>query len=196
MLWAVFVAGKQKPKFVRFLQGDAIRVMFAGHFRFDAAADFTGRRTICDFCLPRYDGKENNIPNPMKDGGTMAELSSAAKEYLRVIYTLGQGAGVRSVDVATELGVSKPSVNKAIRILAARGLVVQERYASVFLTPEGIRMAQSLWKKEDIIRSLLEDIFEVAPEDAQQDAKRIADVIGEKTFEKMRMYFNNFHYNN
>lgn len=70
------------------------------------------------FGLPRYDGKENNIPNPMKDGGTMAELSSAAKEYLRVIYTLGQGAGVRSVDVATELGVSKPSVNKAIRILA------------------------------------------------------------------------------
>jgi len=139
---------------------------------------------------------ENNIPNPMKDGGTMAELSSAAKEYLRVIYMLGQGAGVRSVDVAAELGVSKPSVNKAIRILVSQGLAEQERYASVFLTPKGIRMAQSFWKKEDIIRSLLEDIFEVEPEEAQRDAKRIAEVVGEGTFEKMRMYLNNFHYNN
>ncbi len=126
----------------------------------------------------------------------MAELSSAVKEYLRVIYALGQGEGVRSVDVASELGVSKPSVNKAIRILAVQGLAEQERYGSVFLTSKGIRMAQSLWKKEDIIRLLLEDIFEVASEEAQQDAKRIAEVIGEGTFEKMRMYLNNFHYNN
>lgn len=147
-------------------------------------------------CFGRFLLEREKYQTAKKDGEKVSELSSAAKEYLRVIYTLGQGGGVRSIDVANTLGVSKPSVNKAIRILAAQGLAEQERYASIFLTPKGIRMAQSLWKKEDIIRSLLEDVFEVEAEEAQQDAKRIVDVIGEETFEKMRMYLNNFHYNN
>ncbi len=124
------------------------------------------------------------------------QLSAAAKDYLSTIYELDSGNGVRSVDVANQLGVSKPSVNKAIRMLSQQGYLMQERYAQIQLTPQGIQTAKEIQKKEEIVRLLLEDVFGLEEEPARRDAKRISQVIEQRTFDKMRMYLNNFHYNN
>ncbi len=123
------------------------------------------------------------------------QLSAAAQDYLSTIYELDSGSGVRSVNVASRLGVSKPSVNKAIKMLSQQGYLVQERYSLIQLTPKGIQTAKEIQKKEEIVRMLLEDVFELEEELARQDAKRISQVIGQRTFDKMRMYLNNFHYN-
>lgn len=123
------------------------------------------------------------------------QLSAAAQDYLSTIYELDSGSGVRSVNVASRLGVSKPSVNKAIKMLSQQGYLVQERYSLIQLTPKGIQTAKEIKKKEEIVRMLLEDVFELEEELARQDAKRISQVIGQRTFDKMRMYLNNFHYN-
>ena len=46
--------------------------------------------------------------------------------------------GVRSVDVAEQLGVSKASVNKAVSTLRDAGYVEQNRYGRIQLTDTGI----------------------------------------------------------
>ena len=52
-------------------------------------------------------------------------LSRAGEDYLEAIYRISlesghEGAPVRSVDVAEQLGVSKASVNKALSMLRRR----------------------------------------------------------------------------
>ena len=46
----------------------------------------------------------------------------------------GETNGVRSVDIAQRLGVSKASVNKAVSALKASELVEQSHYGKVVLT--------------------------------------------------------------
>ena len=65
-------------------------------------------------------------------------LSPASIRYLLAISELCRsGKGVRSVDVAAQLGVSKPSTHHMLQILCDAGLAERERYGLVYLTDRG-----------------------------------------------------------
>ena len=74
-------------------------------------------------------------------------LSKAGEDYLEAIYRIAldqpeDDRGVRSVDVAEALKVSKASVNKALSLLKEQGMVEQSRYGRVTLTEEGEKNAR------------------------------------------------------
>lgn len=73
-------------------------------------------------------------------------LTMANEDYLECLVRIEQeeGAedGVRSVDVAKRLNVSKASVNKAVAALKAQGLVDQSHYGKVILTDQAVRSAR------------------------------------------------------
>jgi len=87
-------------------------------------------------------------------------LSMASEDYLESIYRImvEQDAfetGIRSVDVAEQLEVSKASVNKAIATLKERGMVEQTRYGRVTLTPEGREYGKDVWHRHRTLRLFL-----------------------------------------
>ena len=50
------------------------------------------------------------------------QIRESAEDYLEAILVLSRkGSGVRSVDIATMLGVSKPSVSHAMKLLREDG---------------------------------------------------------------------------
>ena len=52
------------------------------------------------------------------------DISNSMKEYLEAIYELSKSnKSVRTTDIAQKLGISKPSVNKAVGALKAKGLL-------------------------------------------------------------------------
>ena len=58
----------------------------------------------------------------------------SAEDYLEAILVLSkQGGGVRSIDIATMLGVSKPSVSHAMKLLREDGYIAMDRYGTVTL---------------------------------------------------------------
>ena len=59
----------------------------------------------------------------------LERLTPANEDYLEKVYELAliSGGPVRSVDIAEELGVSKPSVNKGVSTLKKAGYATQER---------------------------------------------------------------------
>lgn len=65
-------------------------------------------------------------------------LTVANEDYLECMVRIeseeGETNGVRSVDIAQRLGVSKASVNKAVSALKASELVEQSHYGKVVLT--------------------------------------------------------------
>ena len=69
-------------------------------------------------------------------------MTPASIRYLLVLDDLcREGRGVRSVEIAARMNVSKPSAHSMLQNLCQAGLVEKERYGTVFLTPEGRRAA-------------------------------------------------------
>lgn len=102
-------------------------------------------------------------------------LSMASEDYLESIYRLmsEQDAfetGIRSVDVAEQLEVSKASVNKALSTLKEHGMVEQSRYGRVLLTPEGRTYAKDVWMRHRTLRIFLIKELGVDPETADEEA--------------------------
>ncbi|MBR2595584.1 MAG: MarR family transcriptional regulator [Solobacterium sp.] len=66
------------------------------------------------------------------------KLTSAKIRYLSVLYELSRdGTGVRSVDVARELNVSRPSVHSMMEKLRADGYIKKSSYGAAYLTERG-----------------------------------------------------------
>ncbi len=63
--------------------------------------------------------------------------SNSIEEYLKTIYVLEQETGqVRVTDIATKRGCSKPSVNRALKVLDSQGFLQYEAYGKIHLTEE------------------------------------------------------------
>lgn len=68
----------------------------------------------------------------------MPGMTPAAIKYLLVLDDLcREGKGVRSVEIAARMNVSKPSAHSMLQNLCQAGLVEKERYGTVYLTREG-----------------------------------------------------------
>ena len=70
------------------------------------------------------------------------EIRQSAEDYLESILVLSKkGGGVRSIDIATRLGVSKPSVSHAMKLLREDGYIAMDRYGTVTLLEKGAEIA-------------------------------------------------------
>ena len=73
------------------------------------------------------------------------QLSESRLQYVLTIYDIEMQHGVaRSREIADTLGVSRPSVTGALKLLSDRGLVDYEPYGQVRLTSEGSRIARQV----------------------------------------------------
>lgn len=121
----------------------------------------------------------------------MASLYKSGEDYLEAVLFIEQQKGrVRSVDIAKYLGVSKPSVNKALSILQEMGYVNKPDYGDVTITDEGRKKAQTVALKHKALTRLLTDVLGVAPEIADIDACKIEHDISEETTKKLIEYLN------
>lgn len=111
-------------------------------------------------------------------------LTRAGEDYLEAIYVLSleeDGGGVRSVDVADALKVSKASVNKALSMLKEEGMVNQEHYGKVTLTDEGRAYARLVWRAHRALRAFLTDEIGVDAQTADEEACLMEHVLSAKT---------------
>jgi DtxR family transcriptional regulator, Mn-dependent transcriptional regulator len=106
-------------------------------------------------------------------------LSASLEDYLEAIYNLTRQSEVaRSKDIADGLGVARPSVTGALRMLAQKGLVNYEPYGFVYLTKIGQAKAAAVARKHDIIKSFFADVLGVDEESAAETACRAEHTLG------------------
>lgn len=98
------------------------------------------------------------------------EMTPSIEDYLETIYRLDKGVGVRSIDVARIMNVSKPSVNRAIKTLISHDYVSQQPYQNVILTDKGREKAQELNMRYSILKGFLIHILGVPTERAEKEA--------------------------
>lgn len=119
-------------------------------------------------------------------------LTMANEDYLECLVRIEQeeGAedGVRSVDVAKRLNVSKASVNKAVAALKAQGLVDQSHYGKVILTDQGREVGTAVWYRHRLIRTFLARELGVDFERADSEACMMEHALSEDTMSRWLAY--------
>ncbi|MBQ2974267.1 MAG: metal-dependent transcriptional regulator [Clostridia bacterium] len=113
-------------------------------------------------------------------------MGESAENYLETILILSKKKGtVRSVDIATELGFSKPSVCVAMRNLREHGYIITDGNGLITLTETGFEIANKVFERHETITAWLKGIG-VSDDQAAIDACRIEHVISQESFECLR----------
>lgn len=115
------------------------------------------------------------------------KLQESGENYLETILVLKNRLGyVRSIDIATELGFSKPSISRAMSILKENGYIIVEPTGNIILTDMGLERANKIYERHVYISKYLEMVLGVTDETAEKDACRIEHIISEESFSKMK----------
>lgn len=101
----------------------------------------------------------------------MKNLTPSQVHYIKAVYELSSGSrGVRVMDIAEKLGVSKASTSLSMTKLAQQGFVYKDAERHVYLTKEGERQAVQMLNKNEIIQKFLMGVLGVDKEVAIHDA--------------------------
>ncbi|MBP5491721.1 MAG: metal-dependent transcriptional regulator [Clostridiales bacterium] len=116
----------------------------------------------------------------------MEGLYESGEDYLETILILYERKGsVRSVDIARELDLSKPSVSRAVGILKEKKLITIEEDGSIKLTKNGKSIATRIYDRHRVLsRALI--LLGVDETTASEEACRIEHDISESTFRKIK----------
>jgi len=113
------------------------------------------------------------------------KIQKSAQDYLETMLMLQQSRGyVRSIDVAEQLGVTKPSVSYATKRLRENGYITMDSDGLISLTQSGMDIAQSMFERHTVLTGVLMSLG-VDEETAREDACKIEHDISEKTFEAL-----------
>ncbi len=118
------------------------------------------------------------------------KLQESGEMYLETIYILLEKMPyVRSIDVATEMNFSKPSISRAMGILKNNGYINIAPDGKIELTEEGLRVAQKTYERHNILTKALINLG-VDPRVAEDDACRVEHVISDETFDAIKKAVN------
>ena len=116
-------------------------------------------------------------------------ITNSLEEYLKTIYILkNTEKQIRVTDISRRLNCSKPSVNRALNCLKDEGLVLYEAYGNIEITNQGIEVAKSIVKKQDILKLFLTQMLGVDEETAGAEATNMKHAISEETISKLENY--------
>ena len=124
----------------------------------------------------------------MADNKTMNKTESR-EDYMETILLLMKKRGsVRSVDIANELGYSKPSISRAVGILKDHNYIVVDTSGHISFTESGLALAESVYDRHVTIKRFFIEVLGVSEETAEQDACKIEHIISEESFQKLKSY--------
>ena len=115
-------------------------------------------------------------------------LQESGEMYLETILVLSRRLNkVRSVDVAEEMGYSKPSVSRAGGLLKSGDYILVDGSGYITLTDSGREIAEKMYERHTLLSELLEKLG-VDKETAAEDACKIEHDISDESFEAIKRH--------
>lgn len=120
------------------------------------------------------------------------KIQRSAEDYLETILVLENRIGnVRAIDIATELGFSRPSVSVAMKNLKTDGHISVDADGSIHLLPSGRAIAERILERHTTLSELLERLG-VDRDIALEDACKIEHVISAESFDAIKAHVAKF----
>jgi Mn-dependent DtxR family transcriptional regulator len=111
------------------------------------------------------------------------KIRKSAEDYLEMMLMLQEKHGyIRSIDIAEELGVKKPSVSYATKRLKENGYITMDKENLITLTESGLEIARRMYTRHKLLTEYLIALG-VDERTARTDACKIEHDLSEESFE-------------
>ncbi len=114
-------------------------------------------------------------------------LLESGEMYLETILRLSQEKPVRSIDIAEDMGYSKPSVSRAVGLLKEGQFIIVDKDGTITLTEKGREVAQKILDRHQLLTDCLMRLG-VSEKTATEDACKIEHDISDESFEAIKKY--------
>ena len=116
------------------------------------------------------------------------KIKESAENYLETILILHNKKGyVRSIDVANELSVTKPSVSVAMKKFREDGYITVDKEGLITLTEKGYDIANRMYERHHIIAKILM-LLGVSESVAYEDSCKIEHHISDESFDRIKEF--------
>ena len=113
-------------------------------------------------------------------------LQESGEMYLETVLVLSKkNTVVRSIDIAEHMGVTKPSVSRAVGLLRDGGYLIMDKSGYLSLTPLGVEIAEKMYERHKILTDFFISLG-VSEAVATEDACKIEHHISDETFEAIK----------
>ncbi len=116
------------------------------------------------------------------------QILKSSEDYLETMLMMQERHGyIRSIDIAAELNVTKPSVSYATKRLRENGYITMDKDGLITLTEKGMSIAESMYERHKLLTQFL-IYLGVDAVTAREDACKIEHDISDETFEAMKRH--------
>ncbi|MDD3213843.1 MAG: metal-dependent transcriptional regulator [Eubacteriales bacterium] len=114
------------------------------------------------------------------------QILKSSEDYLEAMLVMRERHGyIRSIDIAAELHVTKPSVSYATKRLRENGYITMDKDGLITLTEKGLPIAERIYDRHKTLTTFLTRLG-VDEHTAGSDACKIEHDISDETFEAIR----------
>lgn len=116
------------------------------------------------------------------------KILKSSEDYLEAMLIMKEVHGyIRSIDIAMELGVTKPSVSYATKRLRENGYITMDKDGFITLTDKGMAIAVHIYERHKVLTSVLIQLG-VNPETAREDACKLEHDISDESFDALKRH--------
>ena len=110
-------------------------------------------------------------------------ILESSEDYLEAMLMMQEKHGfIRSIDIAAELGVTKPSVSYATKRLRENGYITMDKDGLITLTPAGMEIASRVYDRHKTLTQFFMQLG-VDEKTAREDACKVEHDLSQVTYE-------------
>ena len=110
-------------------------------------------------------------------------ILESSEDYLEAMLMMQEKHGfIRSIDIAAELGVTKPSVSYATKRLRENGYITMDKDGLITLTPAGMEIASRVYDRNKTLTQFFMHLG-VDEKTAREDACKVEHDLSQVTYE-------------
>ena len=114
------------------------------------------------------------------------KIRKSAEDYLEAMLVMQERHGyIRSIDIAGELNVTKPSVSYATKRLRENGYITMDKEGLITLTKKGLEIAESMYERHRLLTQFFVRLG-IDEKIAREDACKIEHDLSEETFQAIK----------
>lgn len=115
-------------------------------------------------------------------------ILESSEDYLEAMLMMKEQHGyIRSIDIAAELGVTKPSVSYATKRLRENGYIVMDKEGLITLTDAGMKIASQIYERHRTLTRFFMYLG-VDEETAREDACKVEHDLSDATYQAMKRH--------
>ena len=115
-------------------------------------------------------------------------ILESSEDYLEAMLMMKEQHGyIRSIDIAAELNVTKPSVSYATKRLRENGYITMDKEGLITLTEKGLEVANRIYERHKTLTRYFISLG-VDEETAREDACKVEHDLSQQTYEAMKRH--------